>query len=107
MDLKEKAKELGIKSYWNKKEETLIKEIAEIENKEDGLKDTSELLESMKTEEVNEVLDKAIEKSKEYEYQKTSSLTSSDSMQSQGWEVYEMPLVNGVLIHKLRRKING
>ncbi len=32
-EIKKKAKELGIKSYGQKKEDTLIKEIAELENK--------------------------------------------------------------------------
>lgn len=34
MNIKDKAKELGIKNYGQKKEETLLKEIAELETKE-------------------------------------------------------------------------
>jgi len=42
MDIREKAKELGIKSYWNKKEDRLLKEIEEKENPQGFSVDTSE-----------------------------------------------------------------
>lgn len=91
MDIREKAKELGIKNWHTKKPENLEKEIEEIENQE----------ESVEIEKPVEI-PKAIS---EYEYEETTNLMQSDKLQKSGWQVYEMPVVNGVLMHKLRKII--
>ena len=104
-DLRAEGKKAGISNYWSKGEQTLLAELGidEPELIEDSVEEIEEPTEEL--EEATEELEEAT--SPDYEYEETTSGQSSSDMQSEGWEVYEMPKIKGILTHKLKRKING
>lgn len=94
MDIREEAKGLGIKNWHNKKPENLGKEIEGLKN-QNTEENSVEVVEPIK-------VSKTVLK---YEYEETTNLMQSDKLQKSGWQVYEMPMVDGVLTHKLRKLI--